>query len=132
MIVLDTHALVWWVNGDKKLSNNAAQAIQQENEENGRILISSITAWEIAMLVSKERLILTMNVNEWLRTVNNIDCIEFVPVDNEVSVMSVQLPGTFHADPADRIITALARQQSVPIVTYDSKIRDYKFVNSIW
>ena len=52
MIVLDTHALVWWVNSDAHLSAKARKAIEQEmTQEEGQILISSSTAWEIALLV---------------------------------------------------------------------------------
>ena len=133
MIVLDTHALIWWVDGDNRISEAARKIIQQElDDDNGQILVSSITAWEIALLVDKGRLALTMDVSDWLNIVSEIPSVQFVPVDNEIGVRSVQLPGEFHPDPADRMITALARHHSVPVVTADKKIRDYKFVKSIW
>lgn len=133
MIVLDTHALVWWVNGDDHLSAPAAKAIEQEiTRDDGQILISSISAWEIALLVEKARLTLTMDVNDWLNIVAEIDSLRFVPLDNDVAVQSVRLPGVFHPDPADRFITALARRHAVPVVTSDTKIRKYKYVKSIW
>ena len=70
MIVLDTHALIWWVNGDSKLSARARKVIESEiTIDGGKILVSVITAWEIAMLVNKNRLVLTMDLNEWLDTV---------------------------------------------------------------
>ena len=133
MIVLDTHALIWWVNGDSKLSARARKVIESEiSVDGGKILISAITAWEIAMLVSKNRLVLTMDLNEWLDTVRSIDAVQFVPIDNEVAVQSVQLPGDFHPDPADRMITALARHYSAMLVTSDDKIRNYRHVKTIW
>ena len=133
MIVLDTHALVWWVNGDDHVSAPAAKAIEQEiTRDDGQILISSISAWEIALLVEKERLTLTMDVNDWLKVVAEIDSVRFVALDNDVAVQSVRLPGVFHPDPADRFITALARRHSVPVVTSDTKIRRYKYVKTIW
>ena len=133
MIVLDTHALIWWVNGDSKLSARARKVIESEmNADGGKILVSAITAWEIAMLVNKNRLVLTMDLNEWLDTVRSIDAVQFVPIDNEVAVQSVQLPGDFHPDPADRMITALARHYSAMLVTSDDKIRNYRHVKTIW
>ena len=132
MIVLDTHALIWWVNGDDRISIQARKAIEKELGAEGQILISSISAWEIAMLVAKGRLALTMDVAEWLSTVAAIEGVRFIPVDNELSVQSVQLPGEFHPDPADRFITALARHYSVPLVTADTRIRAYKHVKTIW
>ena len=133
MIVLDTHALIWWVNGDSKLSARARKVIESEmTVDGGRILVSAITAWEIAMLINKNRLALTMDLNEWLDTVRSIDAVQFVPIDNEVAIQSVQLPGDFHPDPADRMITALARHYSAMLVTSDDKIRNYRHVKTIW
>ncbi len=133
MIVLDTHALVWWVNGDSELSPAAKETIEKEiQDENGLILISSISAWEIALLVQKGRLTLTTNVDDWLATVNEIEGVRFVPVDNDIALQSTRLPGEFHPDPADRMIVALARHLSVPLVTADNKIRSYKHVKTIW
>jgi len=132
VIVLDTHALIWWVNEDNQLSPSARRAIQGELESEGQILISSITAWEIALLVSKGRLSLVMDVDDWLATVAAIDSVRFISVDNDLAVQSVRLPGEFHPDPADRLITALARHYSVPVVTADAKIRAYQHVKTIW
>lgn len=133
MIVLDTHALVWWVSGDDRLSEPGLEAIETERAAtDGRLLVSAITAWEIAMLVERGRLVLTMDVDDWLETVASIEGVYFVPVNNAVAVQSVRLPGDFHPDPADRMITALARHHAVPVVTADRKIRDYQHVKTIW
>ncbi len=133
MIVLDTHALIWWVNEDKKLSSRALKAINEEiTKEDGQIIISSITTWEIALLIKKGRLALTMDIDDWIDTVASIEGVHFVPIDNDVAIQSVRLPGEFHPDPADRMITALARHLSVALVTSDEKIRAYKHVKTIW
>lgn len=132
MIVLDTHALVWWVNGDSTpLSPTARKAIEGELT-GGEILVSSISAWELGMLVSRGRLALSIDVTEWLAAVGEIKAVRFVPVDNEIAVKSTELPGEFHKDPADRIIVATSRKFAVPIVTADEKIRDYPHVRAIW
>ena len=52
MIILDTHAWIWWVNESKKLSDKAQAAIQQADS----VGISAISCWEVAMLVGKERI----------------------------------------------------------------------------
>lgn len=133
MIVLDTHALIWWVNEDKKLSSRALKAINKEiADEGGQIIISSITTWEIALLIKKGRLALTMDIDDWIDTISSIECVRFVPIDNDVAIQSVRLPGEFHPDPADRMITALARHLSVALVSSDQKIRAYKHVKTIW
>lgn len=132
MIVLDTHTLVWWVNGNEQLSPRARKAIEKELAENGQILVSAITAWEIAMLIAKGRLALTMDIDDWLATVASIEGVNLVPIAPEVAVQSVRLPGEFHSDPADRMIVALARHHSAPVITADAKIRSYKHVKTIW
>lgn len=133
MIVLDTHTLLWWANGDSQLSLNAKAAIDTElAADDGVVLVSSISAWEIAMLVSADRLTLTMGVDDWLATVSEIDGVRFFPVESEVAVESTRLPGEFHKDPADRMIVALARRLNARLVTADSKILGYKHVRSVW
>lgn len=131
MIVLDTHALLWWTAGDKKLSRPARKAIEVAMQE-GEILVSAISAWEIAMLAKSGRLTLMMNADAWLDTVAEVPAVRFVPVDVRISVGAVDLPGEFHKDPADRIIVATARHHSVPLISANLKIRDYPFVKTVW
>ena len=128
---MDTHCLCWWVDGGQELSNAAAAAIAAEGSD-GDILISSITAWEIAMLVARGRLRLSMDTGAWLAVVEEIRAVSVVSVDNAIAVAAVALPGEFHKDPADRMIVATARKFGVPIVTADEKIRNYAHVRTIW
>lgn len=131
MIVLDTHALVWWISRDETLSRKARKVIEKEMAE-GEIVISAISAWEIAMLVEREKLVLSMEVERWMATVAEIEAVRIVPMDVEVLVKSVNLPGEFHRDPADRMIVATARKFAAPLVTKDEKIRAYPHVKTIW
>jgi PIN domain nuclease of toxin-antitoxin system len=131
VIVLDTHALVWWVSGDPTLSKKAKSAIERELD-GGDIIISAISAWEVAMLVEREKLVLSMDVSSWLDTIAAIDAVRFVPVDVEIATKSVDLPGEFHKDPAHRMIVATARKFAVALVTKDEKIRAYAHVKTIW
>ena len=132
MIVIDTHILVWWVSGVETLSTAANKAIKNTLRNSGEVLVSSISAWEIAMLVEKGRLVLSMDVESWLDEVSQIDGVRFLPVDNEIGVKSTALPGEFHKDPADRMIVATARKLAVPLVTADEKILQYEHVKTIW
>lgn len=131
MIVLDTHILVWWVNGSGLLSKTAEKAINNTLAQGDEIIISSISAWEIAMLINKGRLVLSMDVENWLNTISQIEGIRFLPVDNEIGIKSTLLPGDFHKDPADRMIVATARKLAAPLVTADEKIIQYKHVKTI-
>jgi len=131
MIVLDTHIWLWWVSEPETLSKAARQAIQQAAGEQG-IVISSMSTWEIAMLVQKNRLELSIDVRDWLRKTEALPFVTFIPVDNTIALRSINLPGSFHQDPADRIIVATALSLGLPIVTKDEKILRYDHVKSIW
>lgn len=133
MIVLDTNALIWWVSGSPQLTEPAYSAIIDTLEsEDGLILISAITAWEVTMLVQEGRLELTMEVDDWLDTVAQIDGVRFIPIDNLVAIAATRLPSVFQGDHADRLIVALARQHNAPVVTADRKIQEYRDVRTIW
>ena len=131
MAVLDTHILVWWVNGDNALSAKAKKAITGTLDRGEEIVISSISAWEISMLIQRGRLLLTTDVESWLDQVAQIDGATFYPVDNEIALKSATLPGNFHKDPADRMIVATARKLALPLVTTDKKILSYSHVKTI-
>lgn len=131
MIVLDTHALVWWLGADARLSPAALVAIENELKSSS-VVVSSISAWEIAMLVRRNKLDLSMDVLDWLDAAKAIEALSFMPVDNTIAAKSQFLPGDFHPDPADRIIVTLARELAVPLVTADGKIRSYQHVDTIW
>jgi PIN domain nuclease of toxin-antitoxin system len=131
VIVLDTHALIWWVSGDPALSKKAKNVIDRELA-GGEIIISAISAWEIAMLVEREKLVLSMDVSSWLASVSAIESVRIVPIDAEIATKSVGLPGVFHKDPADRMIVATARKLAAPLVTKDEEIRAYAHVKTVW
>ena len=132
MIILDTHALLWWVDGSERLSTPAREAIENERGDQGSILVSAISAWEIALLVDKGRLTLDREVVDWLDQVSRIEGLEFLAVDRQIGVGAVRLPGDFHKDPADRIIVATARRAASPLVSADERIISYPYVETIW
>jgi len=131
MIVLDTHTWVWWISNPASISLPARKIIDS-NMENDEILISSISAWEVALLVAKGRLQLTMEIRDWIAKSEGLPFIKFIPVDNVIAVKSVSLPKPFHTDPADRIIVATATTVGAPLVTKDERILKYPHVETIW
>lgn len=124
MALLDTHALVWLLDGDERLGEKSRTLIQQSAQADS-LYVSAITPWEIAMLVSKGRLTLVQEIGEWLRIAISMPGIRMAPLSIDVSVASTRLPGTFHSDPADRIIVATARHLGAILVTEDKLILDY-------
>ena len=131
MIVLDTHVWVWFVSNPEMLSRKARASVDQAMQEKG-ILISSISAWEVALLAANNRLQLTMDVADWITKSESLPFIQFVPVDNSIAIKSVNLTQPLHNDPADRIIIATALKAGVPVVTKDEKILNYPHVKTIW
>lgn len=84
------------------------------------------------LLVKRGRLRLAMDVNGWFNKISHIDCVRIASVDRHIAASSADLPGNFHSEPADRMIVATARSLCAPLVTKDSKIREYKHVKTIW
>ncbi|MCJ7687181.1 MAG: type II toxin-antitoxin system VapC family toxin [Desulfobacteraceae bacterium] len=131
MIVLDTHVWVWFVSNPELLSKAAKKAIDTSMEQK-EIFISSISAWEVALLAAKKRLKLSIDVTDWIGKSERLPFLQFLPVDNSVAVKSVNLPQPLHKDPADRIIIATAMTIAAPLVTKDEKLLDYPHVETIW
>lgn len=131
MIVLDTHVWIWWVSSPACLSETAKRTIDEAVTEKN-IFISSISAWEVAILVSRGRLELTMSAADWVAASESLAFFNFVPVNNSIAVKSAQLPGALHNDPADRIIIATAVSLGAVLVTKDEKIRNYPHVETAW
>lgn len=131
MLVLDTHVLVWWVNGDHSLPTKTKKVINNTLSKGGEVIISSISVWEIAMLIQRGRLLLNMDVDSWIAQVDRIEGVTCHPVDNEIALKSVTLPGKLHKDPADRMIVATARKLALPLLTMDEKLLKYRHVKTI-
>lgn len=132
MLLLDTHALLWWASGAHEcLSAKALESIDSQVQD-ASILVSAISTWEIAVLQQKGRIALALDVSAWLQTLRLVPRIKIIDVDSEIAVASAQLPGDFHTDPADRMIVATARRLGIPLITADEKIRAYPHVMTVW
>ena len=132
MILLDTHALVWWVADAKRLPAKARRALDAAVKANESVAVSSISLWEVAMLVARKRLTFTIDADTWISSVEALPFLTFVPVDNRIALRSVHLDGFPHGDPADRIIVATALGLGATLVTADRRLRAYKPVGTLW
>ena len=131
MIVLDTQAWVWWAAAPDNLSRRAARAIES-GLRSASVFVSGFSVWEAAMLLARGRLQLAIDLSEWIAECEKLPGLRFAPVTNAIALASVNLPGEFHSDPADRIIVATARHLGAEIVSSDLKIRRYAHVKSLW
>lgn len=123
-LVTDTHVLVWLLDKNKQLGPNAREALKMAASAHA-LYVPAITPWEIAMLVSKEKLTLNRDVGEWLASALALPGIKLEPLSMEISVASTRLPGEINGDPADRMIVATARHLGVPLVTADKDLLNY-------
>lgn len=131
MIVLDTHVWLWWLHDPAQLSARSQTLIAREEEQEG-LRVSAISVWEIAVKVAQGKMTLPLEINQWYEQVRVYPGLLIEPVIPEDLIASTQLPGTFHKDPADRIIVALARRLGVPLISRDAKILAYPHVQTVW
>ena len=87
--------------------------------------VSAITPWEIALLSERGRSRLDRDVGEWIDAALTVPGISLLPIEPEIAIGSVRLPGSFPGAPADRFIVATARHHGVPLLTADRKILAY-------
>ncbi len=129
MIVLDTHAWIWWVDGDRRLTQGQRDVIAAE--EANLIGVSAISCWEVAKLVELGRVALSCSLEEWLDQALSYPGVQLIALTPEIAIESTRLPGEFHRDPADQIIVATARVYGCSLVTSDEKILKYPHVTTI-
>ncbi len=126
MILLDTHAFVWLMEGDTKITKNKKLvALIEKNIPSQSIFVSEISAWEIAMLESKGRIKLNEPIEDWLEQAFNAPGLKSINLTPKIIVDSVNLPGKFHADPSDRLIVATSRVLGAELITVDKEIIRY-------
>lgn len=126
MIILDTSAFIYWTLQPTLLSTKAIQAIDQCD----RIIISSISIWEIALKVKRGKLSLPLTITDYIDRLQELERFEILPVDVPAWLANVDLPWD-HRDPADRTIVALAARFDCPLVTSDAIIAGF-YKNTIW
>ena len=131
MIVLDTHAWIWYIDSPATIPRRTLSAIEKARHDRS-VFVPCICAWEIYMLVQRGRLRLSIEPQVWISRCERLSFFRFVPIDNDISRLAVNLPGDFAADPADRFIVATALYLGAPLVTKDTKIQAYGHVKALW
>ena len=129
--LLDTHAWVWWVTGDSRLSRRAKAAIASGVAERD-LWISLISVWEVAKKVEKGQLVLDRPLDRWLDDALTWQGLGARELTRPVLVQSCALPQPFHGDPADQVVVATARHHGALLVTKDERLRRYSHVRSVW
>lgn len=129
MIILDTHAWLWWVSLPKKLGPKARDVVDRAD----RIGVCTISCWEVAMLSERGRIALDRQIEPWIEQALAHPRVEPVPLTSDVAVRAALLERKdFDGDPADRIIYASARLVGAPLVTRDRRIRAFDPRTAVW
>ena len=121
-VLLDTHALIWLMEGDQSLGQQSRQVADTAVREDG-LLVSAMSFWEVAMLAQRQRIMLSQPVRNWRQKVLELG-IEEIPVSGDVGILAVELEN-FHADPADRVIAATTLAHGATLVTADARILEW-------
>ncbi len=124
LLLLDTHVWVWLMLGDERLGRRSRRMLEQAVPD-GQLRVSVISAWEVAMLETKGRLALGEDCESWVRAALGAPGIRLAELTPRIAVASAKLPGTFHGDPADRILVATARESGATLLTADTAILQY-------
>jgi PIN domain nuclease of toxin-antitoxin system len=129
--LLDTHAWLWWVTHDRRLSARARATIEKSQHEEA-LSVSLISMWELAKKIEKGQLVLDRPLDQWLDLATMMPGLHLAELTRPILLESCQLPRPFPGDPADQIIVATARHHSAVLITKDRKILDYSHVRSVW
>jgi len=122
-LLIDTCTLIWLMSGQEICDE--ARVLIREKAENNLVFLNPFSAWEIAMLVAKKRLNLSLPVELWFEQVLKFPGFQLGELSVKTLIQSTQLPGTPPKDPADRIIIAYARLENMILVTRDRPILAY-------
>jgi PIN domain nuclease of toxin-antitoxin system len=122
-ILLDTCAVLWVANGET-ISEQARDAIAEAAAADG-VFVSPISAWEVATLVRKGRVMLSMAPDSWFEALLALPGVRLAPMPPRTLMASAFLPGSPPSDPADRIIAATARAENLLLLTRDRKLLSY-------
>ncbi len=118
MILLDTHALIWFLEKTGDFGRNAEAALKRAFEDD-TVAVSAISYWEIGLLVRKNRLRIGSMPEGFRNTALRVG-IEEIALDGEVALAAAGLE--LHPDPADRFILATALVNGVPLMTADERL----------
>ncbi len=124
-LLLDTHVWIWLLEGVQGSLSARAMELLNRSSTHGRLLVSVISVWEVAILVTKRRISLTQPLDLWVSAGLSAPGVRLAPLTPEIAIESTRLPGVLHGDPADRIMIATARAMAASLMTCDRAILGY-------
>lgn len=124
-LLLDTHCWLWMEAGEMQEFSQGGRSAVREAASKSSLLVSVISVWEVGILESKGRIRLRTTCEEWVREALANPALTLVPLSPEIALDSTRLPGSLHADPADRILVATARRMGARLLTRDRKLIEY-------
>ena len=116
-LLLDTHAALWWIGGDRRLGEQARAELEDDANE---VLLSAAVVWEVAIKRSLRKL---EAPGEFAGTLLQAD-VRGLPVSVEHASLVERLPW-HHRDPFDRLLVAQASVEGAALVTADEGLRAY-------
>jgi len=125
--LLDTHAFLWWITNDPRLSKKVREIISDGENE---LFLSVASGWEMAIKAGLGRLQLPPNLEHFILEQMALNAIESLPVQMSHALHVYKLPA-HHRDPFDRMLIAQAQLQNLPILTVDPQIARYS-VKVFW
>lgn len=133
VVLLDTHAILWWQADSGRLSARAAREIARADT----VLVSPISCWEIGILLEKGRIALDRDVQHWVRDLLAQDSVTAAQLTPEAATAAARLRRDgFHGDPADQLLYATSAAHAAAFVTKDETIhafaRGRRDVTAIW
>lgn len=125
--LLDTHAFIWWLHEDPRLSVKARELIRNVENE---ILLSAVSGWEIAIKTRLLRQPPAGDVGAYVLAQIAANAFGILPLTLEHALRVASLPD-HHRDPFDRALVAQAQAEDLPLLTADNLIARYA-VKVIW
>jgi PIN domain nuclease of toxin-antitoxin system len=125
-LLLDTHAFLWFVAGDDRLSTKARRAMEDDEAE---LHVSAASVWEMAMKASLGKLTLSMSVDDYMA--EKLAAGFRVLSIRSSHAAAVETMAFHHRDPFDRLLAAQAIEEKMPLVTSDPIFHDYG-VSVVW
>jgi PIN domain nuclease of toxin-antitoxin system len=123
-LLLDTHTAIW-LTENQPIASTAVAAIDAAYQAGATLFVSAITAWEVGLLVSRNRLSLVAKPERWFQRLLAIPGVRLADLSPDILIASSFLPGEPPRDPADRIILATARELGATLVTRDRQLLKY-------
>ena len=119
-LLLDTHLVLWWLNGDPHLPLPVVERVQAPEAE---VFVSQVSLWEMAIKASIGRL--QVDLPELERQVS-LQGFRWLPISNAhlLAVGDLETDGV-HRDPFDRLLVCQSRVEPMLLLTVDSQLRSY-------